>query len=162
APQGRAMRVVSVSFPSTWSRFQLTWMVRIASGMEPTWGTSSYYMRAEAVCGRAASSSGACAPGSTTSTCRRTSFRSPTRAATAAAKAMAEPSTLVPSMRMRRVRVILMVFSPHAAPRPWGTIPLVVVHDLAVSGSGEQAGAPDIGALAVDPDRGSRLADADG
>src|SRR5699024_7145224 len=31
-----------------------------------------------------------------------------------------------------------------------------------LSGSGEQAGAPDIGALAVDPDRGSRLADADG
>lgn len=38
----------------------------------------------------------------------------------------------------------------------------MVVHDLAGSGSGEQAGAPDIGALAVDPDRGSRLADADG
>src|SRR5699024_9167003 len=42
------------------------------------------------------------------------------------------------------------------------TIPHMVVHDLAGSGSGEQAGAPDIGALPVDPDRGSRLAGADG
>src|SRR5690625_2254055 len=115
-------------------------------------------MRAQAVGGRAVSSSGVCAPGSTTRSCRRGSFRSPTHAA----KAMAEPSTPVPAMRRRRVLVILMVFSPHAAPRPWGTIPHMVVHDLAGSGSGEQAGAPDIGALAVDPDRGSRLADADG
>src|SRR5690625_2238046 len=41
-------------------------------------------------------------------------------------------------------------------------MPHMVEHDLAGSRSPVQAGAPDIGALAVDPDRGSRLADADG